>query len=87
MAEKESMKTDQQPKFCVNCRWYEAIAAEYGTGYICKHAESEADKQGPKWDLVSGKESSPFDRYRACGTMRGSMTSCGPDAKLWEERV
>lgn len=77
---------NNEPKFCVNCRWHQAIAAEHGTGHVCKHAVSEADKRGPKWDLVTGEESSPFDRYRVCDTMR-EFNNCGPNTKLWEEKV
>lgn len=81
------MTPPQQPKFCVNCRWCLSQVEDNGKiGRVCEHPKSEADKGGNKFDLVTGEEASIYDRYRACGTMRGPMTECGPDAKLWEER-
>ncbi len=66
------MKTDQQPKFCVNCRWYI-------DGLV--HDQCSNPKLA-EVDLVTGK---PKIQY--CQSRRIVNEPCGPDAKLWEERV
>jgi len=51
------------------------------------NTESFKSKAVNKINHVTGEEIDIFDQIRMCGAMREFGTLCGPDAKLWEEKV
>jgi len=69
------MKTDQQPKFCVNCRWYKPRLFLKDQ---CSHPTL--------LNKVTGK-AEVFCSYARDFESDEEHELCGPEAKLREERV
>lgn len=74
---------NNEPKFCVNCRWY---ARFQGVGPFDIAVATICQRPRPDYfDLVSGEQhKAPIV---VCSNERKEDMPCGPDAKLWEEKV
>jgi len=59
----------------------------HGTSHACSHENSFKSKGLGKLNPVTGEEIDFFEQVRMCGTMREFGTLCGPEAKLFEEKV